>query len=104
MIRRPPRSTLFPYTTLFRSRVISLALQRLAAVRVLSQDQRQALVFLQSAIEADPSDVEAQMSLASVYFRSGDLASAKTILKSVLAKNEHSVSAQNLLGNILFME
>src|SRR2546430_7531175 len=25
MIRRPPRSTLFPYTTLFRSRVILLA-------------------------------------------------------------------------------
>src|SRR2546426_10721947 len=24
MIRRPPRSTLFPYTTLFRSRVIDL--------------------------------------------------------------------------------
>ena len=85
-------------------RVISLALQRLAAVRVLSQNERQALVFLQSAIEADPSDVEAQMSLSSVYFRSGDLASAKTILKSVLAKDEHLVSAQNLLGNILFME
>src|SRR2546426_5707414 len=26
MIRRPPRSTLFPYTTLFRSRTLSLAL------------------------------------------------------------------------------
>src|SRR5687767_15602974 len=25
MIRRPPRSTLFPYTTLFRSRVIGVA-------------------------------------------------------------------------------
>src|SRR5256885_6294419 len=25
MIRRPPRSTLFPYTTLFRSQVISLS-------------------------------------------------------------------------------
>src|SRR5204863_718815 len=25
MIRRPPRSTLFPYTTLFRSRVIQVA-------------------------------------------------------------------------------
>src|SRR5438309_8505211 len=25
MIRRPPRSTLFPYTTLFRSRVVTLA-------------------------------------------------------------------------------
>src|SRR3712207_7821790 len=31
MIRRPPRSTLFPYTTLFRSKVPSLAL-RLARV------------------------------------------------------------------------
>src|SRR5256885_11881152 len=27
MIRRPPRSTLFPYTTLFRSRVVSRAHQ-----------------------------------------------------------------------------
>src|SRR5256885_12797901 len=25
MIRRPPRSTLFPYTTLFRSRAVALA-------------------------------------------------------------------------------
>src|SRR5258708_9899205 len=30
MIRRPPRSTLFPYTTLFRSRAVSLT-QRLLA-------------------------------------------------------------------------
>jgi len=28
MIRRPPRSTLFPYTTLFRSVVVSLVLVR----------------------------------------------------------------------------
>src|SRR3712207_8210615 len=28
MIRRPPRSTLFPYTTLFRSRVVDLALEK----------------------------------------------------------------------------
>src|SRR2546425_11255963 len=28
MIRRPPRSTLFPYTTLFRSRAYGLAAQR----------------------------------------------------------------------------
>src|SRR5260221_7738883 len=31
MIRRPPRSTLFPYTTLFRSRPVELALERRAA-------------------------------------------------------------------------
>src|ERR1041384_4364970 len=29
MIRRPPRSTLFPYTTLFRSRQVGLALDHL---------------------------------------------------------------------------
>src|SRR3712207_8926155 len=28
MIRRPPRSTLFPYTTLFRSQLLDLAEQR----------------------------------------------------------------------------
>ncbi len=85
-------------------RAISLALQRLAAIRVLAQDDQQALNFLQSATAADPSDVEAQMSLASVAFRSDDLTSAKAILRSVLAKDEHQLPAKNLLGNILFME
>src|SRR2546421_8660647 len=33
MIRRPPRSTLFPYTTLFRSRVGHRAQQRRADLR-----------------------------------------------------------------------
>src|SRR2546422_10108327 len=31
MIRRPPRSTLFPYTTLFRSEIVALGLQGLPA-------------------------------------------------------------------------
>src|SRR3712207_7637426 len=38
MIRRPPRSTLFPYTTLFRSRVShegSAGARQLACVRVM---------------------------------------------------------------------
>src|SRR5258706_5338050 len=30
MIRRPPRSTLFPYTTLFRSRKVTVTLSNLA--------------------------------------------------------------------------
>src|SRR5258707_6719501 len=33
MIRRPPRSTLFPYTTLFRSVLISVRLREPPAVR-----------------------------------------------------------------------
>src|SRR5256886_13084652 len=37
MIRRPPRSTLFPYTTLFRSRAVFFVLQA-AARRMVRQD------------------------------------------------------------------
>ncbi len=84
-------------------RVISLALQRMAALQVLAQDIPQALVLLQSATAADPSDLEAQMGLASLYSRSGDLAHGKAILVSVLAQDEHHAGARNLLGKILFM-
>src|SRR5256885_7218339 len=37
MIRRPPRSTLFPYTTLFRSHPISHSLLRTARTRSTSE-------------------------------------------------------------------
>src|SRR3712207_7610133 len=40
MIRRPPRSTLFPYTTLFRSQGVPVALDGLAAAGVRAQDGR----------------------------------------------------------------
>src|SRR3712207_6867342 len=35
MIRRPPRSTLFPYTTLFRSVAVGILARRLRAVLAL---------------------------------------------------------------------
>src|SRR2546422_3256300 len=39
MIRRPPRSTLFPYTTLFRSEVIGpLVLQQIQQVTAKAED------------------------------------------------------------------
>src|SRR2546429_4966604 len=37
MIRRPPRSTLFPYTTLFRSRGVSLAQAQAALAPAFQQ-------------------------------------------------------------------
>src|SRR3712207_8935054 len=58
MIRRPPRSTLFPYTTLFRSVRQNLALVRL--------DREHALLALADAVEVraraevDPLKVEAR--------------------------------------------
>src|SRR3712207_6951372 len=57
MIRRPPRSTLFPYTTLFRSRALSLFLadgDERAAVLDLSREPvhhlRRHALALQEAI------------------------------------------------------
>src|SRR2546428_1397643 len=40
MIRRPPRSTLFPYTTLFRSLPATPALKRLLIFKDLALDQQ----------------------------------------------------------------
>src|SRR2546425_12994740 len=37
MIRRPPRSTLFPYTTLFRSRTVFAIAHRLSTLRKASR-------------------------------------------------------------------
>src|SRR5690349_22855849 len=41
MIRRPPRSTLFPYTTLFRSRQRATALELITGPNVATRVQRQ---------------------------------------------------------------
>src|SRR2546430_4255504 len=50
MIRRPPRSTLFPYTTLFRSRVIFERIETSEqAVQALSQMQTHAENFQASS-------------------------------------------------------
>src|SRR5690349_23016047 len=40
MIRRPPRSTLFPYTTLFRSQVLPQDLHLFFFLRKIDQDLR----------------------------------------------------------------
>lgn len=85
-------------------RVISLALQRMAAVRILAEDSPHAITFLKSAIVIDPSDVAAQVELASVDFRDGDLRNASSILKSVVAKDEQQSGARNLFGKVLFMQ
>src|SRR5580698_6022753 len=46
MIRRPPRSTLFPYTTLFRSRLPKSLLSELERIADVTCDHQQAIVCL----------------------------------------------------------
>src|SRR3989442_7173502 len=54
MIRRPPRSTLFPYTTLFRSRVRGNRADRIPERgRSLAQGHDDAAAFLDDADDAD---------------------------------------------------
>src|SRR5256886_11619190 len=50
MIRRPPRSTLFPYTTLFRSRAV-----KLEELRALVRDVRGTLGELGGEIAPQPA-------------------------------------------------
>src|SRR2546429_3789602 len=52
MIRRPPRSTLFPYTTLFRSRSIERARKRPAALRGRSPSVSTNTQFISTSPEA----------------------------------------------------
>src|SRR3712207_7364471 len=61
MIRRPPRSTLFPYTTLFRSVADEDVLQALGVIdvggeRVAPEELRTALVRGVGRVEVDDED------------------------------------------------
>src|SRR3712207_7001006 len=61
MIRRPPRSTLFPYTTLFRSEVATLgnAFNRMTG---RLQEQTGALVAANAQLESRRAFIEAVLS------------------------------------------
>src|SRR5256885_5064296 len=60
MIRRPPRSTLFPYTTLFRSQLVLGARREAEAVGVVVRDgDGQALAADEDVVLVDdPADEE----------------------------------------------
>src|SRR3712207_9176981 len=53
MIRRPPRSTLFPYTTLFRSLADGIDVLQIVGQYDSVHDDLAALVFLQPVDAAD---------------------------------------------------
>src|SRR2546430_6744051 len=73
MIRRPPRSTLFPYTTLFRSRVLSALSRKPASVLLPLPEESLAewprayrfrwLKFDQTRSEEHTSELQSQSNL-----------------------------------------
>src|SRR2546429_4440863 len=66
MIRRPPRSTLFPYTTLFRSRVIAAPLLHELAENLLGRarqgDHREQVVAVPRS-EEHTSELQSRLHL-----------------------------------------
>src|SRR5256885_10033044 len=65
MIRRPPRSTLFPYTTLFRSHPVATRPGRLRGVDVKSGAQAEivARVFARNRSEEHTSELQSPCNL-----------------------------------------
>src|SRR5438270_2445708 len=60
MIRRPPRSTLFPYTTLFRSDLLE---QHVAALRAAQPEAFGNAVWLRCRSEEHTSELQSQSNL-----------------------------------------
>src|SRR2546430_12617741 len=91
MIRRPPRSTLFPYTTLFRSGVAPLpAGRRRLPARLQGGERGRDLVLLGQGVEHGPG-------------RAGDLAPRPLVpgpeeaqgLRGLLRSEEHTSELQS---------
>src|SRR2546426_7738989 len=59
MIRRPPRSTLFPYTTLFRSQARAGVMEKRDPTRTSRTDDQ---IFLPVSLEIDPRDTRTERS------------------------------------------
>src|SRR3712207_8522021 len=57
MIRRPPRSTLFPYTTLFRSNQPSVAIQVFQGEREFTRDNKPLGTFELTGIAPAPRGI-----------------------------------------------
>src|SRR3712207_8130382 len=64
MIRRPPRSTLFPYTTLFRSKHSAMDILQVLRKRDLSMPQVVALMYLQRHGAGSISCISAHLNLS----------------------------------------
>src|SRR2546430_10736286 len=63
MIRRPPRSTLFPYTTLFRSFDIEKTLRDTLSIPVFHDDQHGTAIITGARSEEHTSELQSQSNL-----------------------------------------
>src|SRR3989441_7027345 len=87
MIRRPPRSTLFPYTTLFRSLVLFTSPAPLGA-------QGQATTGIIRGVVTDPNG--APVANASVILHEANTNFTRTLTTDAARSEEHTSELQSL--------
>src|SRR5258708_24310178 len=100
MIRRPPRSTLFPYTTLFRSAVLSGVTGVRVDLDVMSGEQRAALQTRLRGGRAEPVIPFAQPS--SLDRKSTRLNSSHQIISYAVfcLKKKNKNSTQSIIQHV----
>src|SRR3712207_9511107 len=69
MIRRPPRSTLFPYTTLFRSREVLERVVQAFGARVFHTVIRRTVKFPETTVAGEPITTYATTSPGATAYR-----------------------------------
>src|SRR5438445_7320731 len=84
MIRRPPRSTLFPYTTLFRS-----ALSGGAGVARTSSGRSVSMTVSLSVWQTDRKSTRLNSSHANISYAVFCLKKKKNVVKATLEHEEH---------------
>src|SRR3989475_11238460 len=95
MIRRPPRSTLFPYTTLFRSRSgVSQRLPITTLELVVSNAERRALANSEALVVPRVTDIYAALPSITGKFEleyEGELRGAETVARDLIRSAVGSV-------------
>src|SRR5256885_16879716 len=88
MIRRPPRSTLFPYTTLFRSRYAEEAGARygLASALARAREYSRASSEIETVRKLLGTHPMVELLMARVRLGAGDPAGARDVLREALAR------------------
>src|SRR3712207_9138143 len=90
MIRRPPRSTLFPYTTLFRSRIAHRGDLRVVDRALVPAGQRGAHGFVEDGLAAELADDHRRRDLA--LAKAGDAHLATELGGGAVQRSEEHTS------------
>src|SRR2546430_14444785 len=90
MIRRPPRSTLFPYTTLFRSKLADVQLRDQPTVEPLPGECER----LAPRVERPPRDREVQVGRTQVEVRGRHVADQRQLQRAPVFLSRHEIRAR----------